>query len=212
MSAAMSRPLSSNTRPFPAAGLVVVQVQAGGFRKMRCRHQLALEVVGPAVQRADDVLVRRVAAPVQDDRLPVPADVGDELHAVRGAHQRAALAFLRQGVEVARVGHGQFMTQVARPLAKDGVHLALEHRLVEVVRRGQRAGVAQWLVCTARQQGTRCKGQVGHGPLGLLGGAAWAPGPGAGPTASVRHVGRDSSRRSFANGSAPGRALTTIRT
>jgi len=85
------------------------------------------------VQRADDVAggmtrcrVLGVAAPAQHQRLPVAADVGQQFNPVGGAHQRTALAFLRQGVVVAHLGHGQFVPQVAGPVLEDQLHLATE--------------------------------------------------------------------------------------
>ena len=64
-----------------------MQLDAGVLGEMRRAQQLALQVVGPAVQRADDVL--RVAAALQHDRLAVAADVGEQFDAadVRVAHQ-----------------------------------------------------------------------------------------------------------------------------
>jgi hypothetical protein len=59
------------------------QVQAGRVREMRRADQFALQVVGPAVQRADDVV--GVAAAIEHQRLAVAADVGQQLDALRCA-------------------------------------------------------------------------------------------------------------------------------
>ena len=60
-----------------------------------------LEVVGPAVDRADDV--RRVAAALEHDRLPVAADVRDELDALRVAHERLRVVARLEREVVARL-------------------------------------------------------------------------------------------------------------
>jgi hypothetical protein len=99
--------------------------------KMRRPDQLALQVVGPAVQRADDVAAG-VAAPAQHQGLAVAADVRDQLHALGRAHQRAAFALLRQGVVVAELGHSEFVAEVARAVGEDARHLAPEQFGVEI--------------------------------------------------------------------------------
>jgi hypothetical protein len=58
---------------------------------MRRADQLALQVIGPAVQRADDVV--GVAAAVEHLGLAVAADVGQQFDALRIAHQHAAFVF-----------------------------------------------------------------------------------------------------------------------
>jgi hypothetical protein len=107
----------------PGPHRVVVQVQAGVLLEVRRAHQLAVQVVGPAVQRADDVAAR-VAAALQHHGLTVAADVGDEFHAVLRAHQCAAFAFLRQGIEVADLGHRELMPEVPRTVLVDQLQLA----------------------------------------------------------------------------------------
>ena len=46
--------------------------------------------------------------------------------------ERAAFAFLGQGVVVAHLGHGQLVAHVARAALEQRLHLALEQRRVEV--------------------------------------------------------------------------------
>jgi hypothetical protein len=111
---------------------------------------------GASGKRADDVLAAHVAAPAQHQRLAVPADVGDQFHAARRAHQRAAFAFVRQCVEIADLGHGEFVAQVARLRGVEGRHLAPEQIGIEVaVDRKLRAAALE------RSQGNA---QVGHDP------------------------------------------------
>ena len=89
---------ASNSRPFQRLQRVVAQVQArvvGEVRRADQRARAGRRSSGAAGRRC---CAAGVAAPAQHHRLAVPADVGDQLHAVARAHQRAALALLRQGV------------------------------------------------------------------------------------------------------------------
>jgi len=104
-------PVVLEQQAVPLAQRVALQVQAGVVRKVRCAQQLAkalprlgraAAVVGPAVQRADDVAagvatatLLQVAAALEHHGLPVAADVAHQFHALRGAHQSPALAFVR---------------------------------------------------------------------------------------------------------------------
>ena len=89
----------------PALQRVVAQVQARVGLRSAARRS-----AGRRGRRSSGAAGRRccsrvLAAPAQHQRLAVAADVGDQLaRPSRGAHQRAALAFLRQGVEVADLG------------------------------------------------------------------------------------------------------------
>jgi hypothetical protein len=72
------------------------------------------------------------AAALEDHGLAVAADVGDQLHPLRRAQQRAAFAFLGQGVEVAHLGHGQLVPHITGPVLEDDIQLAPEQRLVKI--------------------------------------------------------------------------------
>ena len=107
--------------------------------KVRRTQQLAVGLVGPAVQWAHDVTagaaflrVQQGAAPLEHDGLAMAAHVGDELHSLGRAHQGPALALLGQGVVVAQVGNGELMPEIARPACKHALQLALEQRFVKV--------------------------------------------------------------------------------
>jgi hypothetical protein len=76
--------------------------------------------------------VAGVAAAAQHQRLPVAADVAHQLDALRRAHQRPALAFLRQGVVVAHLGHRQRVPQVARAVLEDQFKFAPEQLVRKV--------------------------------------------------------------------------------
>ena len=123
---------------------VIVQVEAGVLREVRGADQFASGArvggcIGPAVQRTDDVAARarvEFSAALQDQRLPVPADVGDQLDALGRVHQRAAVVLLWQRVEVAHFGHGQAVADIARPVGEKRLQLAGVEGLVEV--RGNR--------------------------------------------------------------------------
>ncbi|MNI93645.1 hypothetical protein D3C73_1516270 [compost metagenome] len=87
------------------------------------------------MQRADDVaagLGVELAPALQDQGLAVAADVRDELHALGRVDQRAALVFLRQGMEVTRLGHGQSVPDVAGPSREKVLHFAGVQGLVEI--------------------------------------------------------------------------------
>jgi hypothetical protein len=124
----------------PFGERIVVQVEARILLEMRRADQRARGArvarrIGPAVQRADDVaagLAVELAAALQDEGLTVAAHVGNELHALGRVHQRAALVLLRQGVEVAGLGHGKPMAHIARALREQRLHFARIERLVEV--------------------------------------------------------------------------------
>ena len=94
------------------------------------------------MQRADDVAAR-VAAALEHGRLAMAADVGDQFDAVGVAHQRAAFAFMRQGVKIAHVWHGQLMAQVARPFGKQLLLLALIQGGIKIAGDGELAGGLQ---------------------------------------------------------------------
>ena len=117
--AAHVAPVVLEDQAVPVVQRVVVQVQAGVGREVRCADQLAVQVVGPAVQRADDV-VARLPRPrsITAWRWRQTLDISS--HAVRRAHQRAAFAFLRQGVVVARLRapHSSWPS-IARPGLED---------------------------------------------------------------------------------------------
>lgn len=124
----------------PLGERVVVQVEAGVLLEVRRADQRAGGAriagrIGPAVQQANDVaagLAVELAAALENERLAVAAHVGDEFHALGRVHQRAALVLLRQGVEVAGLGHGQAVAHIARALREQRLHLARIERLVEV--------------------------------------------------------------------------------
>ena len=105
-------------------------------------QQLAPGTVGPAMEGADDVttgFLAQVAASLEHDGLTVPADIGDELDAFRGVHERTPLVFLGQGVVIPHIRYGCHMADVARPLGKNGVELAPEKRFAEIAADGELA-------------------------------------------------------------------------
>jgi len=93
-------------------------------------QQLAARVVSPAVQRTDDVA--GIAPAFEHDGLAVAADVGQKLNAVRVADQQFGMVHPRQGVIVARVGHHQFVADVARAVLEQQFLLEFQHLLVEI--------------------------------------------------------------------------------
>jgi len=75
------------------------------------------------MHRADDVaagLAER-ATPLEHDGLAVPTDVGDQFDPVGAVYQHAAIGFLRQGCEVAHIGHTQRVTHITGSALKQGL-------------------------------------------------------------------------------------------
>ena len=140
--------------PVPGLDRVVGEVAAGVVGEVRRADQLAAEVVGPAVQRADDVAAG-VAAAAQHHRLAVPADVRDHLQAGRRAQQGPALALLRQGVVVADLRHGELVADVARGTLEQRFLLAGEQSRIEVA--------ADRQLGQGRRERLAGDAQVGHG-------------------------------------------------
>ena len=66
--------LACEQQPVPVLQWGLGQIEAGIVRKVGRAQQFAASVIGPAVQRADDVA--RVAAAFEHDGLAVAADVG----------------------------------------------------------------------------------------------------------------------------------------
>ncbi|MNS92833.1 hypothetical protein D3C72_1269790 [compost metagenome] len=106
------------------------QVQARCLGEMRRADQFTLEVVGPAVQRADDMV--RVAAAVVHQRLPVAAHVGQHFDAVGVAHEHAPLVLRRQGRKIAGFRHHQRMPDIARAGLEQLLHFTLQQRFVKI--------------------------------------------------------------------------------
>ena len=125
---------------------VVVQVEAGVSSKVGradklARRQASLMIaaaVSPAVQGADDIAagaaraMEQRALTFEHDGLAVAANVGDELNALRVAHQGPSLLLLRQGVVVTDFGHAQCMAYIACPWLEKALHLAREKRRIKV--------------------------------------------------------------------------------
>lgn len=117
-------------QPVPVLQGRLRQVQARGFAEMRRADQRTLEVVGPAMQRADDV--GGIAAAIEHLGLTMSAHVGQQFDAVLVADQHAAFVFPGQRGEVAGVGHHEFVAGVARAAAEQLVGFLLQQRLVEI--------------------------------------------------------------------------------
>ncbi len=72
---------------------------------------------------------------------------------LRVAHQHAAFVLGGEGGEIARLGHHQFVADIARALPEQVLHLALQQRFIKIdIYRKLRAG--------ARQLGVGS--QIGH--------------------------------------------------
>src|SRR5688572_4253331 len=99
-------------QPVPAGEWRPGKVEAGITGKMRCAEKLAAQVVRPAMERADDIPHR--ATPFEDDRLPVAADVRQQLDALIAVDQRFGMSEPVERLIIADVGHHQLVSDVAR--------------------------------------------------------------------------------------------------
>jgi hypothetical protein len=119
-----------NKQALPVLQLLLGQIEAGIGRKVRRADQFAAGVVGPAVDRADDVL--RVARALQHDRLAVAADIGHLVEAVGLARQQAAVVVPFLGTVVMHFGNHQFVADVARSGIEDQLFLQFEELFIEI--------------------------------------------------------------------------------
>jgi hypothetical protein len=119
-----------NSRPCQFSSFLLGQVQAGIGREVRRADQVAARIVGPAMDRADDVL--RVAGPLQHDGLPVAADVGHLVVAVRLVRHQARMVVPLLGAVVMHFGNHQFVADVARSGIEDQLFLQFEELFIEI--------------------------------------------------------------------------------
>jgi hypothetical protein len=85
-------------------------LRQGVIVEMRRAEELTLQIVSPAVDGTDDVC--RVAATLKHDRLPVAADVGDELDPVGVTNQRLRVVTAGERTIVAGVRDHQLVSGV----------------------------------------------------------------------------------------------------
>ena len=97
---------------------------------MRCTNELTFEIIGPTMQRTDDIV--GVAAAVKHLGLTVATDVGDQINALRIAHEHTTFFFSRQGGVIADVGHHEFMADVTRARTEYLLDFLLQQRIVEI--------------------------------------------------------------------------------
>ena len=141
-----ARPLEEQA--VPVFELRLVQVQARILRKMRGADQLPAGVVGPAVDRADDVALQ-LAGALQHDRLTVAADVGHLPETLAAAvEQQLAVVTPLQRTIIHCFGHHQLMSDITGTGIEDQLFLQFEDLLVEIP--------------VNRQLGN-CGGQTGQG-------------------------------------------------
>ncbi|EFK95301.1 hypothetical protein LDC_2703 [sediment metagenome] len=119
----------------PVADRRASEVQARLVGEVRRAEELALQVIGPAVDRADDVL--RVALARQHQRLTVPADVRQQLDAVRVPHQRLRVVPRSEHAIVAGLGDHELVADVARRAREQQASLELEDAGIAVPGRGE---------------------------------------------------------------------------
>ena len=100
------------------------------MRKVRRTHEAAVQVVGPAVQRTDDI--PGVAAPFEHDRLAMAADIGQQFHTRVVAHQHAGVIHPGQRVEIAEIRRHDFVTDIPRSIVEQQALLEFEELAVEI--------------------------------------------------------------------------------
>ena len=120
--------LAGEQQAVPVLQRRFVQMQTGILRKVRRAQQFAVGLVGPAMQRTDDVL--RIAAAFQHDGLAMAADVAQQLHPVRVAYQHLPRPL--QHMVVAQARHHQFMADVIRSLREQQALFGLQYLGIEV--------------------------------------------------------------------------------
>jgi hypothetical protein len=159
-------------QPLPVREWGRGESEAGSFAEVRRTEQLAAQVIGPAVQRANDVFA--VPRAFEHDRLAVAADVGQQFDAGFVVHQHLGVIQLRQRAVVARVGHHELVPHVVRPCLEHQLLLKGEDFRVEVPRQGQ-LGVCRPEVANCGDVGHRAP-QIGRGILAQTGFDRPAPG------------------------------------
>ena len=105
---------------------------------MRSAQKLALEIVRPAVNRTDDI--GDIPAALQHDRLPVAADVRDEIDAVCVANQGLRVVAPLECVIVARIRHHQLMTDVTGSAREQQALLGVENCRIAIPGSGKLRG------------------------------------------------------------------------
>ena len=97
---------------------------------MGSTNELALQVVGPAMKRADDGF--GLAPAFKHDGLPMSADIRQEFDAAIVMNENSTVVFGRQRMESARFVHHQSMTDITRPRFKTTLELETKHGLAEI--------------------------------------------------------------------------------
>jgi hypothetical protein len=120
---------------------------------VRRAEELAFQIVRPPVQRAHDV--RGVAAPVAHDRLPVAADVGQQLDAARVADEHLRVVAPGEHLEVARVRHHELVPDVAGRTREQMPLLGFQNARIAIPRRRK---------LRRRLPQTASRGEVRHRP------------------------------------------------
>ena len=141
-------------QPVPALQRWALQLDARLLFEMWSAQQLAVELIGPTVDRADNVRCRAAAG--EHDGLPVATDIRQKLHATVIADQYLRVIAPGKGVIVAHVGDHQFVADVTGPAIEQDLAFDLEQRGVVVPGDGQlRRGLPQPLACC----------EIGHQPF-----------------------------------------------
>jgi hypothetical protein len=137
-----------------------VQLDARILGKLRRAKQVAAQIVGPAVQRADDVA--RIAMTLEQDRLAMPADIRQQLDAGLISQQHSSIVQPRQHSIVADVRHHQLVADVLRPRVEHQLPLARENLRIEIPR-DRKLAAGRRKAGRGREVGHGCKALKGRG-------------------------------------------------
>ena len=99
---------------------------------MRRAQQFAFAVVGPAMQRANNIATRQFAGTFEDHGLAVTTDVGDQVDVAAAVDQRPRAVGQFECTKIAIIRHHQFMADVSRAVFEKNVHLTRINGVVEV--------------------------------------------------------------------------------
>ena len=105
-------------------------MQAGIGGEMRRADQLAVVLVSPAVNRADDMF--GVAAPFEQGGLAMAADIGQKFYAIFVAYQHPGVVHPFQHMVVAGIRRHQFVSDVLRAGIEQHALFDLQHLRVEI--------------------------------------------------------------------------------
>ena len=130
----LCRAWSLKQQAVPVFKRLLIEMQTGIDREVRCTDQFALQIVGPAVHRTDDV--SSIARTLQHDRLAMAADIRQQFDLTRLdvalPHQQSGMVEPLEATVIVQAGHHQRMARIARPRIKKLLFLQRKQFLVGI--------------------------------------------------------------------------------